>query len=65
MHGGKSTGPKTPEGRKRVGIAKMTHGTQTKKIRLAHRTAMLKLRALEELAIAHDISWGPKIPGRK
>ncbi len=30
LHGGKSTGPKTPEGKKRIGLAHLKHGDYTK-----------------------------------
>ena len=65
MHGGKSTGPKTLEGLLRSSLSRITHGTQTLKVRLAHKKAMIAIRALEERALTHGIPWGPKIPGRK
>ena len=65
MHGGKSTGPKTAEGRIRSSRARLTHATQTRNVRLAHRKAMIAIRALEESALANGIAWGPRIRGRK
>lgn len=65
MHGGKSTGPRTEEGLIRSIRAKVTHGTQTRKVRLEHKKATLAVRALEESALFHGIPWGPKIRGRK
>jgi hypothetical protein len=65
MHGGKSTGPKTFEGLLRSSIFRVTHGTQTRKLRLEHKKAIIAIRALEEKAITHGIPWGPKMRGRK
>ena len=49
FHGGKSTGPKTKEGRKRCGIAKTVHGGETRAIRAARRAKMAELKELERL----------------
>jgi hypothetical protein len=65
MHGGKSTGPRTEEGLLRSGRSRLTHGTQTRRARFEHKKAMLAIRALEESALFHRITWGPKMPGRK
>ena len=65
MHGGKSTGPNTPDGLLRLSRAKMTHGTQTRKNRLGHRVAMLALREQEKIALTNGFTWGEKIRGRK
>lgn len=65
MHGGKSTGPRTKEGLLRLGRAKLTHGTQTRQVRLEHKRAMLAVRALEESALFNGIPWGPRLTGRK
>ena len=47
FHGGKSTGPKTKEGRKRCGIAKTVHGGETRAIRAARPALMAELKMLE------------------
>ena len=65
MHGGKSTGPRTEEGLLHSGRARLTHGTQTRGVRLAHKKAILEIRALEERALFYGIPWGPRIAGRK
>ena len=62
---GKSTGPRTEEGLLRSGRAKLNHGTQTRRVRLAHKKAILAIRALEESALLYGIPWGPKMPGKK
>ena len=65
MHGGKSTGPRTEKGLLQSGRSRLTHGTKTRRVRLEHKKAMLAIRALEESALFHGISWGPRIAGRK
>lgn len=65
MHGGKSTGPRTEEGLLRSARAKLSHGTQTRRTRLAHKKAILAIRALEESALLNGIPWGPRLSGRK
>jgi hypothetical protein len=65
FHGGKSTGPKTPEGRQRCAEAKTIHGSETRKARSDRAEAMRRLRALEDLGHALGIMHGPKMPGRK
>jgi len=49
FHGGKSTGPKTKEGRKRCGIAKTVHGGETRAIRAARPAKMAELNVLEKI----------------
>ena len=49
FHGGKSTGPKTKEGRKRCGIAKTVHGGETRAIRAARPAKMAELKILEKI----------------
>ena len=49
FHGGKSTGPKTKEGRKRCGIEKTVHGGETRAIRAARPAKMAELKILEKI----------------
>jgi hypothetical protein len=49
FHGGKSTGPKTDEGRKRCGIAKTVHGGETRAIRAARPAKMAELSMIEKI----------------
>ena len=49
FHGGKSTGPKTKEGRKRCGIAKTVHGGETRAIRAKRAQKMAELREMEKI----------------
>jgi hypothetical protein len=48
-HGGKSTGPKTLEGRKRCAAAKTIHGTDTRELRIKYRLKVKELNALYDL----------------
>ena len=49
FHGGKSTGPKTDEGRMRCGIAKTVHGGETRAIRAKRAQKMAELKKLEQI----------------
>ena len=49
FHGGKSTGPKTKEGRKRCTSAKTVHGGETRAIRAARPATMAELKALAKI----------------
>ena len=46
MHGGKSTGPKTSEGRAVLAERFMVHGTQTRQIRAFHRAYMAEIERI-------------------
>ena len=64
-HGGRSTGPRTEEGRQRCAEAKTIHGNETRKARTERAAAMRRLRELEDLGHALGLMHGPKIKGRK
>ena len=49
FHGGKSTGPKTDEGRKRCGIAKTVHGGKTRAIRAKRAQKMSELKKIARI----------------
>ena len=65
IHGGKSTGPKTPEGRQRCAEAKTVHGNETRAKRAAYREGMRELHELEELGRAMGMIVGLRRAGRK
>ena len=65
IHGGKSTGPRTPEGRQRCAEAKTVHGNQTRAKRTAYREGMRELYELEELGRALGMIVGLRRAGRK
>ena len=48
-HGGRSTGPRTVEGRRRCALAKTVHGGETGHIRAERQAAMKRIAALVEL----------------
>ena len=48
-HGGRSTGPKTPEGRQRCAEAKTVHGKDTRAKRAQNAAASAKLNYLRDL----------------
>jgi hypothetical protein len=52
MHGGKSTGPKTAEGRKRCGEARLVHGGYTKEAK-ATKKLLRESMALHAKVMEH------------
>ena len=64
-HGGKSTGPKTTDGKARCAQANTVHGWETRQGRVARGEAMKRLRQLEELGHFLGFISGQKMPGRK
>ena len=65
IHGGRSTGPRTEEGRQRCAEAKTIHGNETRKARTERAEAMRRLSALEDLGHALGIMHGARMPGPK
>ena len=65
FHGGKSTGPKTPEGRQRCSQARTTHGQQTTSMRIERSLASARLAILEEIGHGLKMMTGPRTRGRK
>ena len=64
-HGGRSTGPKTAQGRQRLAHAKTVHGRETRLIRQARRVAIAKLAQLEALGFGLGIMKGTRTRGPK
>ena len=64
-HGGRSTGPRTEQGRQRCAEAKTIHGFETRKARAKRAEGMRRLRVLEDLGHLLGIMSGPKTSGRK
>ena len=46
MHGGKSTGPRTPEGKAALAARFLVHGTQTRRLRTLHREYMVEINQI-------------------
>lgn len=63
-HGGRSTGPRTPEGRARCATARTIHGRDTRQARRELSEGLTHLRALEDLARLLRMIEGPRSPGR-
>ena len=65
FHGGKSTGPKTPEGRQRCAKARLVHGQETASMRKERSLASARLAMLEEIGHGIKMMSGPRTRGRK
>ena len=49
IHGGRSTGPRTQQGRNLCGAAKTLHGRETRAIRAKRQQALAELRVIERM----------------
>ena len=49
IHGGRSTGPRTQQGRNLCGTAKTRHGRETRAIRAKRQQALAELRVIERM----------------
>lgn len=65
MHGGVSTGARTPEGRERCAQAKTTHGQETGSMRMERRLGSARLTVLESVGHSLGLLSGPRTRGRK
>ncbi len=65
LHGGRSTGPRTQEGRQRCAEAKTVHGQETTSIRMERRLASARLAVLEWAGHALGLMQGTRTRGRK
>jgi len=63
-HGGRSTGPRTSEGRARCAAARTIHGAETRQARRELSEALVELKGLEEVARRIGLITGPRSPGR-
>jgi hypothetical protein len=64
-HGGRSTGPRTVEGRARIAAAQTKHGQETLQARSARSAASVRLRQLEDAGRVVGVIDGPRTRGRK
>jgi hypothetical protein len=65
FHGGKSTGPRTEEGKARIAQAHTTHGRETK-VKREHRSrSSAHLMGLEDIAWLLGMMTGTRTRGRK
>ena len=65
LHGGNSTGPKTPEGRQRCAEARLVHGQETARNRKNRSLANARLAVLEWAGHSLQIMHGPRTRGPK
>ena len=65
FHGGRATGAKTPEGRKRIVQANYRHGESTKAARRDYSTASANLRRLEDAMHVLGMTSASRTRGRK
>lgn len=64
-HGGKSTGPRTEAGRRRIAAAQLKHGLCTKEAIAQRQEAAARLAQLEDAMHLLDMSEAPRTRGRK
>jgi hypothetical protein len=65
FHGGRSTGPRTVEGRARIAAAQYKHGQETLQARSARSAASVRLRQLEDAGRVLGMIEGARTRGRK
>ena len=65
FHGGRATGAKTPEGRKRIAQANYRHGESSKAARRDYSTASANLRRLEDAMYVLGMTSASRTRGRK
>jgi hypothetical protein len=64
-HGGRSTGPKTAEGKARIAALHTVHGDETRAKRAERSAASARLSQLEDAAHLLALMSGPRARGRK
>ena len=64
-HGGKSTGPKTEQGKANSAKANLKHGKYTKQAQTEHSAASAQLSQLEDAMYLLGMSDAPRSTGRK
>ena len=65
FHGGKSSGPKTPEGRQRCAKVRTVHGRETTNMRMERSLASARLAVLESVGFSLGLMTGARTPGRR
>jgi hypothetical protein len=64
-HGGRSTGPKTAEGKTRIAAAHTEHGQETKAVRAERSSASARLSQLEDAMHVLGMTTAVRSRGRK
>ncbi len=65
FHGGRGSGPKTPEGRARIAEAHTVHGNETRTLRASRAQASRRLAQLEDAMHVLGLTSAGRLPGRK
>jgi len=65
FHGGKSTGPKTKEGRQRISNAQLIHGRETVKKRAERQETAARLAQMEDVMHVLKMTTGGRTRGPK
>ena len=65
FHGGKSTGPRTEEGRQRISNAQLIHGRETVKKRAARQESNVRLAQMEDVMHVLGMTTGGRTRGPK
>jgi hypothetical protein len=65
FHGGRSTGPKTAEGKARIAAAHTVHGRETQKQRAERSVASARICRLEDAMHVLKMTTAPRARGRK
>ena len=64
-HGGKGSGPKTAEGKARIGKAHLVHGGETNQRKLERSQSSLRLAQLEDVMHTLGMTTADRTTGRK
>ena len=64
-HGGKGSGPKTAEGKARIGKAHLVHGEETNQRKLERSEGLLRMAQLEDVMHALGMTTADRTTGRK
>ena len=64
-HGGRGSGPKTAEGKARIGAAHLVHGDETNERRLERSEGSLRMAQLEDIMHAVGMTSAARTTGRK
>jgi len=65
IHGGRSTGPRTAEGKARIAAAHTVHGRETREARSIRRVKIAELQELESLGRELGLIGGTRTRGPK
>ena len=65
FHGGRSTGPKTVEGKARISKVHLVHGRETLQKRVERQAMSVRLRQLEDIMHVLDMTTGGRWRGAK